>query len=127
MLDQRITSVNQQKWITKLLGLDYEIIYKKGRDNIAAGSLSRQFEHNLEEEHCHALTVTVPLWLQELQDTWDTDEELQHIISQLVINPAGITGYRWHQGKLTFNGKLVVRNKAEVRQKIIGEFHENAV
>nr|XP_027118736.1 uncharacterized protein LOC113735978 [Coffea arabica] len=42
LLDQRITTPLQQKWLTKLLGLSYEIHYKKGKDNLAADALSRQ-------------------------------------------------------------------------------------
>lgn len=36
LLEQRMTTLLQQKWLAKLLGLDYEIVYKKGRDNTAA-------------------------------------------------------------------------------------------
>jgi hypothetical protein len=32
-LEQRISSPEQQKWVTNLFGYDYEIIYKKGKDN----------------------------------------------------------------------------------------------
>jgi hypothetical protein len=30
-LEQRISSLEQHKWVTKILGYDYEIIYKKGK------------------------------------------------------------------------------------------------
>ncbi|KAL0315333.1 UNVERIFIED_CONTAM: Transposon Ty3-G Gag-Pol polyprotein [Sesamum radiatum] len=36
ILDQRIDSVLQQKWVAKLLGLSYEVQYKKGSENKAA-------------------------------------------------------------------------------------------
>jgi hypothetical protein len=39
-LEQRISSSEQQKWVTKLFGHDYEIIYKKGKDNVVADALS---------------------------------------------------------------------------------------
>jgi hypothetical protein len=39
-LEQRISSPEQQKWVTKLFGYDYEIIYKKGKDNVVADALS---------------------------------------------------------------------------------------
>jgi hypothetical protein len=39
-LEQRISSQEQQKWVTKLFGYDYEIIYKKGKDNVVADALS---------------------------------------------------------------------------------------
>jgi hypothetical protein len=39
-MEQRISSPEQQKWVTKLFGYDYEIIYKKGKDNVVADALS---------------------------------------------------------------------------------------
>ncbi|GJX89121.1 putative mitochondrial protein [Tanacetum coccineum] len=41
LLDQRLTTPSQTKWLPKLLGFDYEISYKKGNDNVAADALSR--------------------------------------------------------------------------------------
>jgi hypothetical protein len=43
-LEQRISSQEQQKWVTKLFGYDYEIIYKKGKDNVVADALSQKYE-----------------------------------------------------------------------------------
>jgi len=39
-LEQCISSSEQQKWVTNLFGYDYEIIYKKGKDNVVADALS---------------------------------------------------------------------------------------
>jgi len=41
LLEQRIGTPEQQRWVAKLLGYDYEIIYHPGRDNSAADALSR--------------------------------------------------------------------------------------
>jgi hypothetical protein len=43
-LEQCISSPEQQKWVTKLFGYDYEIIYKKGKDNVVVDALSRKYE-----------------------------------------------------------------------------------
>jgi hypothetical protein len=43
-LEQRISSQKQQKWVTKLFGYDYEIIYKKGNDNVVADALYQKYE-----------------------------------------------------------------------------------
>lgn len=41
-MEQRITIAIQQRCISKLLGLDYEIQYKKGAENNVADTLSRK-------------------------------------------------------------------------------------
>ncbi|GJT91008.1 putative mitochondrial protein [Tanacetum coccineum] len=41
LLEQRITTPAQMKWLPKLMGFDYEIMYKKGSENGAADALSR--------------------------------------------------------------------------------------
>jgi hypothetical protein len=39
-LEQRISSLKKQKRVTKLFGYYYEIIYKKGKDNVVGDALS---------------------------------------------------------------------------------------
>ena len=36
LLTQRITTPDQQKWLSRLLGYNFEILYKAGNDNNAA-------------------------------------------------------------------------------------------
>jgi hypothetical protein len=43
-LEQRISSQEQQKWVTKLFGYDYEINYKKGKDNVVVDTLSQNMK-----------------------------------------------------------------------------------
>lgn len=41
LLDQNLSSESQHLWLAKLLGLDYVVIYRKGKENTAADALSR--------------------------------------------------------------------------------------
>ena len=43
-LEKRLYLEEQQKWVTKMLGYDFEIIYKEGKLNVVANSLSRKDE-----------------------------------------------------------------------------------
>lgn len=44
-MEQKIATVAQQKWIcNKLMGYDFKIEYKQGRDNKVADALSRRME-----------------------------------------------------------------------------------
>ena len=54
LLEQRVTSAIQQKGLTKLLGLDYEVRYKKGAENGVADALSRRDERLQESEKSSA-------------------------------------------------------------------------
>lgn len=41
LLEQRLNTPRQQKWLPKLLDFDYEIQYKQGKENLVADALSR--------------------------------------------------------------------------------------
>jgi hypothetical protein len=43
-LEQILFLEEQQKWVTKILGYDFEIVYKKGKQNVVADALSRKDE-----------------------------------------------------------------------------------
>ncbi|GKE73390.1 putative mitochondrial protein [Tanacetum coccineum] len=42
LLDQKIYTPAQMKWLPKLMGYDYEVVYKQGKDNAVANALSRR-------------------------------------------------------------------------------------
>jgi hypothetical protein len=60
-LEQCISSPEQQKWLTKIFGYDYEIIYRKGKDNVVADALSQKYEY---EGSLFSLSFIVLDWLQ---------------------------------------------------------------
>jgi hypothetical protein len=41
LLNQKIVTPMQHQWLIKLMGYDYEIEYRKGKDNVEADCLSR--------------------------------------------------------------------------------------
>lgn len=43
LMKQRIHTQTQQKWLTKLMGYNFEITYKKGSENIMVDALSLEF------------------------------------------------------------------------------------
>ena len=44
LLEQRVGTPVQKKWITKLLGYSFLVEYKKGKENKVANALSRRLE-----------------------------------------------------------------------------------
>jgi hypothetical protein len=78
--------------VTKLFGYDYEIIYKKGKDNVVADALSQKYE---EEGSCFSLSFIVPDWLQVVRQEWLQDPKSSHLIQQLQTNASAPPGYSW--------------------------------
>jgi hypothetical protein len=66
-LEQHISSPEKKKWVTKIFGYDYEIIYRKGKDNVVADALSWKYE---EEGSLFSLSFIVPDWLQAVGQEW---------------------------------------------------------
>jgi hypothetical protein len=66
-LEQRLSSPEKKKWVTKLFGYDYEIIYKKHKDNVVVDALSKKYE---DEGSLFSLSFIVPDFLQDLRQEW---------------------------------------------------------
>jgi hypothetical protein len=80
-LEQRISSKEQQKWVTKILGYDFEIVYKKGKKNVVADALSRNDE-DVEAFLC-AISIIQLDWIIESRDEWKNDEKVWTLIQRL--------------------------------------------
>jgi hypothetical protein len=65
LTEQKLNTSWQQKVFTKLLGLQYKILYKKGIENGAADALSRRPHESSELYH---ISSSSPQWLSEIMD-----------------------------------------------------------
>ena len=61
LLEQRITTQNQQNWLAKLLGYDFDIVYKPGASNRVADALSQRWEEE-EERTAEINVLSKPYW-----------------------------------------------------------------
>nr|GEY74049.1 gypsy/Ty3 retroelement polyprotein [Tanacetum cinerariifolium] len=78
LLDQRMSTPTQLKWLPKLMGCDYEIRYMKGVENVTADALTRlQSSSELLSLISSSLTTEI---YKRIEDTWKIDEKLQKII-----------------------------------------------
>ncbi|GJW21472.1 putative mitochondrial protein [Tanacetum coccineum] len=123
-LDQRITTPFQSKWLPKLLGYDYEILYKKGKENQAADALSRT-SHGGELSSMVVTTIFSGL-VEEVQKSYEQDGQMQLLIEKVQQGTSDSLKYSWNAGQLRRKGKLVVGNVESIRQKLVDYFHSSA-
>jgi hypothetical protein len=60
-LEKCISCPENQKLVTNLFGYDFEIIYKKGKDNVVVDALFQKYE---DEGSLFSLSLILPNWLQ---------------------------------------------------------------
>jgi hypothetical protein len=81
----------------KFFGYDYEIIYKKRKDNVLVDALSHKYE---DEGSLFSLSLIVPDWLQVVRQEWLHDPKSSHLIQQLHNKALAPLGYSWLQDEL---------------------------
>lgn len=90
-MEQKLTTLVQQKWISKMLVFDYTIQYKKGKENLVADVLSRKHEM---EHNCVVVIEAIPSWRTEVRDSLKDDNEAQELIAQLLLLAFLSTNYK---------------------------------
>ena len=101
-LEQRVATLEQQKWVAKLLGYDYEIIYRPGRDNLAAVALSRRPDSPL----LNSLFVPQFTLGEDIKRAAQNDPYMQQVTQRLTTDPTG--PYSMQNGLCFYKQRVVV-------------------
>lgn len=97
LLDQRVGTLAQRRQITKLLGYNFLVEYKKGKENVVADALSRQGEESMDvptsdlfsveganlyptEGTLFIISFPTPTWIQDLKASYETDQFVQNLL-----------------------------------------------
>lgn len=101
--DQRLNTPWQQKVFTKLLGLQYKIVYKQGVSNRVADVLLRRphYDHQL----CVVSTCD-PSWITVIVEGYNSDPSTLHILTKLAVSSNSVPHFSLQNGLLRFNGRL---------------------
>lgn len=120
LTEQKTMGEEQQKWISKLLGFDFEVKYKPGKENNAADSLSRQMQY------VHITTIQCEAW-EGLEEEVQSDDRLKLVVQALLADPCGQEGFQLKGGRLYHEGRIVIPKNSPRISWILHEFHDTAV
>lgn len=132
MLEQRITTPEQQRWIAKLVGFGYEILYKPGRENNAADALSRRGSDGSEvflNKGATSYLLSSPQWAlwDDIRAATVHDCQLGELFRKLQGNPHSVEGCTLRDGCIVKRGKILVPSDPRIRRALLHEFHATAM
>ena len=99
-----LTSKEKQKWVTKMLGYDFVIIYKKGKKNVVADEISRKDEYV--EALLYVISIIQPDWIAEAMDQWKNDKKIWTFFQKLQQDPSASNTFRWKDDFLWYKDRL---------------------
>ncbi|GJZ63641.1 transposon ty3-G gag-pol polyprotein [Tanacetum coccineum] len=102
LLDQRISTPAQARWLPKLLGYDFRVEYKKGVSNRGADALSRQPEFNF-----LAISHVTAGWWAELQQEVQLDPYYRQLP---VCCPPKLRSQLMQRDGVWFRGEVILLN-----------------
>jgi hypothetical protein len=113
----------QCKAMPRLMGLHFKIVYRKGKENLAADALSRV-------AHLHAIqavSMVQPDWAQDILHSYSTDPRPQQLLTQLAVHSPNLAGYSLDEGLIRYNNQIRIANSSTLQTKLIAAFHSSAI
>ena len=92
-----------------MLGYDFEIIYKKGKQNVVENALSRKDE-DVEALLC-AISIIQPDLINEAREEWKNDEEVWELIRKLQQDSSISDTFSWKNDSLWYKDRIPNSNK----------------
>ena len=113
LLDEKLHIGTQMKWIAKLMQFDFQIEYKKWKENKAADSLSRVPTAHLFMLFFIPVETNI---FNRIKSSWEGDEKLKEVIQEITDQGEGKKGFTYYNQQLRRYGKIMVGQDAQIRQ-----------
>ena len=122
LLEQRVIQPQYQKWIAKLLGYSFEVVYKPDLENKAADALSRVPP----AVHLSQLTAPTLIDLKVIREEMMKDEFLKEIILKLQKGEE-VGNYTWQHEMLRYKGRIVIAKSSSLIPTIMHVYHDSVM
>lgn len=120
LLDQRVGTHAQQWWLTKLLGYDFEVHYKKDKENSVADALSHKYMGEFS-----ALTLPLASWLSTLRFDYTTSPELIKLQDQFCKGQLDSSIYSMRDGLIFYKNRIFVPAKSPIQDILMELMHSS--
>lgn len=111
LMTQVVLTPEQQFYLTKLLGFQYEILYRPGKCNLVVDALSRQEEINV---ICNMLSIVENPLFAAIKGFIKLDSVMQGTLTE---------GYVLKDGLVYFEGRIVVPNSQQIKEALFHMYY----
>ncbi|WVZ53447.1 hypothetical protein U9M48_004387 [Paspalum notatum var. saurae] len=120
LLDQRLVTILQHHWVSKLLGFDFSVEYRPGRSNVVADALSRR---DADDTALFAITGPAFDMFEDLRRATATHPALVVLRDQILD---GSRGEPWSvvDGVLLFKGRAYLSPDSPILLEILAATHD---
>ncbi|KAA8543343.1 hypothetical protein F0562_021162 [Nyssa sinensis] len=118
LLEQRMVTLEQQKWVAKLLGYDYDILYKPGRENSVVDALSCVTD----SPTLNVLFISQAQIWEDIKTAAEGDAYMDRI-GKLAATKPGLP-YTKRNGLILYKNRVVVPPKSQIPDQLLREFHD---
>jgi hypothetical protein len=122
--DKRLSTPWQHKALTKLLGLSYKIVYKKGVENKVADALSRHIHEDTEE--LLVVSQCKPVWLESVTQGYLHSTLATNKLAQLTLQ-SPIGNYTLHKGLIRHKGRVWIGDNTYLQQDILHALYSSPI
>jgi hypothetical protein len=120
ILDQRLPTIPQHTWVSKLFGYDLEVEYRARKFNGAADASSRRED----TQHClHAISAPTFEFFDVLREECSADPQVVAIRASIQAVTAK-AGWTESFNLLLFNSKVFVPDSSSVWTSVLADTHE---
>jgi transposase InsO family protein len=121
--NQHLHTTWQHKALTKMLGLHYSIVYRKGSENTTADALSRKNKH---PSSLAAISTVQPVWIDDVIKGYQNDPKALELLAKLAVTPAGVDGYILKDGIIRQKGRIWLGFNPKLQSQVTLALHASA-
>ena len=123
LTEQNLHSDLQRKAMTRLMGLQFKVIYRQGKENDVADALPR-VGHMLAIQ---AVSTVQLKWVQEVSNSYATDQQAQSLLAKLSLSIPDEQGFSLEAGIIKLHNKIWVGQNSAIQTKIIAALHASPI
>ena len=118
LLKQETLTDEQRKWVDKIQAFDFEITYKKGKENIVADALSRKYE----DIEFNTMTAIEPEWLKSLHEEYSKNQDVVKLLEDINKNKKD-NKWKIKNGTIMYKDRIYLNKEGEFVKRALDEGH----